>query len=419
MDSIQIFNMELQFLASQHPNKDEYKDLPSQILSSTNMIPSLFEYESTDLGFDPSAFDLCDLGQACDQQCDPSSVVPCTSVDANPCFDPTCSPRCEVDGMDTICYENHDATGSLQSPQGYQFDSNTSVNCRQDPARSSAHAQPLPNINRFTSVNSAGNTDMARSSGLTACFHPEHAGTGCINPQLLSLRSTGDPGILFADPNSCCCDDPTHIPSLQDAVPMGRQRQRNTIRRERKNMHRAEARVPSSNTPDTSTGHSRLSNEQEQAARLMNQSVSLPFHQHVSTQLSESVAASLYRTQMIGCSTFKQPFQPAFMPQSGSSQTSSLVYTPSTDSSLSPSLNPQCRWISKETGNPCGMSWNSAAELQAHIEQTHLPQRRRSGNTERLPIVCCWEHCEHAGSEKPFRQNQHLKDHIRTHTQRK
>ena len=432
-------------MSSYKSDKEKYNlDLPSQFLSQDN-IPSFFDYSNTGIGFDgpPPPFRYCELGQACAQQCDPSSVVPCTSVDANPCFDPTCSPLCELDGLDTTCYENHEATSSQHNLQGYQCGENTVayvgqklarnfVSTQQVPASSFVSTQDLPNINRPTFINSAGHPDNVDSNELAACFHPEHAGTGCINPQLLGRKSTGISSYTFEHPSDCCCEDPAHVPNLQDAAfDVPERRERSTMRRETKKKHRFDARAASSNSRFAHMELSPLNNSlSTPPAGLFTGGASVPSHQQVSMQPGNSPADPFYSgfLAQVQQSGYAQPYGPMFTPpQSSDAQTPSPMhhyqpgFTPETDpfEMLSTAMSVQCRWICKETGTICGKTCSSAANLQGHIEQAHLPQRRRSGSAQRLPILCCWENCEHAVNEKAFRQNQHLKDHIRTHTHRK
>ena len=85
----------------------------------------------------------------------------------------------------------------------------------------------------------------------------------------------------------------------------------------------------------------------------------------------------------------------------------SLLPPPSHDSSKN-----ECRWRNSDNSSkPCGLSFDTCADLQHHLEGVHIEPLKK-----KQELVCLWEGC--GRQKKGFAQKQKLKLHMVTHSKR-
>lgn len=317
-----------------------------QDAQAANVLARLAQAPSNDL-FDN---ELCNNDAVCVEECDPGSIYDCATFDINPCYDPACPDRCEVDGVDMTC----------EKPHSLNIDTSPAVPSDSD-RDSWAASTPQEQF-------SAGFISKEFNSPWQLCFHEEHMHTGCVNP-LDVIKRTDLPVITAAN---CCCNDPEHKPDPE-----------NVIRRRRSHESRQKHKII----------RRRTISHQKQLSNAASQE-----HQYSSAEHSRSSSITFGMLSISPISSLSD-----FQQDQSMFQSTPIIH--------------MCQWLNSGTSLLCGIRFESTATLQAHVENDHILSIRVSKHKkDRLEHCCHWSTCDAAISGKPFRQVQHLKDHIRTHT---
>ena len=298
------------------------------------------------------AIDVCNQHPACIQPCDPRLIYDCVTFETIPCYNTACPPRCEVDGVDMTCERPHSFVDAAVP---------IFTTSNQGPESRPASIPQEPFSGSFSSDES--------NRLWQPCFHAEHLYTGCVNP--LDVIKRNDISLAIAP--DCCCNDPEHKPDPEDVI----QRRKDHGPRQKRKAMRRRTNSSQMQLPNILTAQEYQPSSAEHSRRS-----SLTFGMP-----SISPVSSVPSFQKL--SPLPQPIQPIHI----------------------------CQWIESRTGEACAIGFDSTATLQAHIESDHILSIRANryrGN--KLEHRCHWSICEAAINGKPFRQVQHLKDHIRTHT---
>ena len=356
-----------------HPN-DFTSEQAAQALTALSHPPNkLFE--------DDSYPDCC---QPCDQPCNSEDIFECFSVDAAPCYDERCTQRCEWDGADTLCNDSHteeisDILCCLHAGCVYKTTSEAELlhHCTVAHAcggRTHWDCRTQTPFGPFPSTSNHVHNQYCRDEFINPLLlHPDgcskkpsfstdHFGCGDFHPHIILTHFGTAPSFEEEHHNSSrlCCPAPSHHPSFASHVT---------------NSH--QANIPGS--------------------------CFMP-HVHLSNPSLHGRRASLAPSGM-AC-TSPTSTNPDFLDSmTECSSPSAQTYV--------------CNWLGKETKLPCSFVFMTSLELQSHIEEFHLRlDEQIAASNKEDSLVCCWKGCSFAQTKKKWRQAQHLKDHLRTHTKR-
>ena len=331
-------------------------------------------------GFD--ADDFLDCCQPCDQQCDPNEIFPCFSVDTVPCYDSTCSQTCELDGLNTLCNDIH--TDGMEGilcclHQGCTFQTLSEAEL--------LHHCTIAHACGARTQWECRHQNFTETNTMQGHVHNEHCRDEFINPLLLHPDG--------------CLKKPT-IPSHYHT-------------------HRHQE-VPSSHFQTFHTSfHSNPSSSSSACCHIPDKEGTC-MHDHgiLHTGKSERSRKSFDHGSVVSSRKTSISTPPSdWTCTSPVSSARSEPFGAVLDDRGGPRKVYSCCWIPEQSTTPCSLTFNSPLELQTHIEDFHL------ASCENLPVqqkaeqlICHWKGCPFAQTKKKWRQVQHLKDHLRTHTKR-
>ena len=324
------------------------------------------------------ALDCC---KPCYQPCSTDEITPCWSKIEEPCYDSNCSEVCELDGESIICNEPHSDDFWCNFPEcDYRTPSEE---------RLSNHLV----LEHQRNIESQWSDCQQSASALSAShpgLHHSHHSDGCINPSLLHAPGCSQSHAPFTE---CIIPDnlTTRYPPFKDS-----------------DHHRFCPSDFLSYHPrmQTPTQQRQSQNSLEQPIVSANSSVNLiSYSDDVSREDSSSIT----------------PTDHSISPHTSSVSESfdwSLEFESTTPKNLPKKF--VCCWMMGGPMSLCLCAFASPWELQAHVEDNHLAACGDQLHGDRASCsLCLWRGCPAASSQKKWRQLQHLKDHIRTHTKRK
>jgi hypothetical protein len=327
----------------------------------------------------------------CDQQCNVKETTDCYWVEEEPCYDQSCSQICEFDGMDTLCSENHPAIEELLRSCAHD-------DCNFNAASETALLQHCTDIHSCTADSSwqcrerlapvpfpsDKNVYLDRNFGTPARLtrnHDHFFADGCINPAVLH-----EPGCSKRHAKTAAC-----VPASTRSQPVSNKLYQHS--------------GPSSSYSSHQhlfdpTNHNHISTGHFQSNHKIKKEINQAFSEHTSRETSLSIAPAEH-------SINSHDIQP--LP---------LRVNELFEGSPTPEIF-KCEWIAEGCSKTCGCTFGSAFELQAHVEDNHLILPEESSQKKISNPICQWQGCQYRQIQKKWRQVQHLKDHIRTHTKRK
>ena len=322
--------------------------------------------------------------QPCDQQCDPDDIFPCFSVDTAPCYDSNCSYTCELDGFNTLCNDSHtDETEGILCclHQGCTF-------------QTSSEAELLHHCTIAHACGARTHWECRQQSfpdmnAMSGHVHNEHCRDEFINPLLLHPDGCSKKPAFPAH---------HHTHHHQESFPSSHMR----------NPHDSFHRDPFS-------GSSFCCHVPEKKGTCMHDN-GIPHVRKVKHSHKSFDHVSKASSRNASTSTPPSDWTCTSPISSARSEPVDAVL----DSRGGAKTVHSCCWIHEQSSAVCSLTFNTPLELQTHIEEIHL------ASSENLPtqqkgeqLICRWKGCPFAQTKKRWRQVQHLKDHLRTHTKRK
>ena len=325
--------------------------------------------------------DFLDCCQPCDQQCNPDEIFQCFSVDTVPCYDEKCSQTCELDGVNTLCNDSH-------------LDGMVGILCCLHEGCTFQTLSEAELLHHCTIAHACGakthwecrNHTIPEPGALHGHVHNEHCRDEFINPLL--LHPDGCSKKPAVPPHYHVHDH--HHPPLQRFHDSHA-----GFHFDSSHNSKAYCRGPERNA-------SYLQDEMRHIGRTQSGLNSLREESRTSSRHTSLSMASpdLNCTSPIS-SARSEHFETISDGQSGVQQ----VYT--------------CSWIPEKATAPCSLTFNTAFELQIHVEESHLALHEYTAMSKKAEqLMCRWNGCTFAQTKKKWRQVQHLKDHLRTHTKR-
>lgn len=324
-----------------------------------------------------------DCCRPCDRQCDPNEIFECFSIDTEPCYDANCEQTCEFDGVNTLCNDTH-----LNNVNDILCCLHEGCSFRAFSEQELLHHCTITHACGGRTQRECRNQFIPSSNWVQTHVHNEHCKDGFINPLLLHPDGCSSKSFSLGEHQTYnnhnfsypsqneeiygelqeiasfgqkpCCHDPNRTgPCIQDGL-----------------RHVEKARVGAK-------------------------------------QIGQASKAS-------SPETFTATASSEVTCPSPTSSTNLNGLDKLVNNSSSAGQIFACCWISEQgSSGPCSLAFKSALELQTHIEDSHLalsecPSNSRNGER----IICRWQGCPFAQTKKRWRQVQHLKDHVRTHSKR-
>ena len=327
-----------------------------------------------------------DCCQPCDQQCDPDDIFPCFTIDSVPCYDTRCSQTCELDGVNTLCNDAH-TEGVKQTlcclHEGCTFQT-------YDEAELLHHCTLAHACGGRTHWECRNHT-ASGSSLHQSHVHNEHCRDDeFINPLLLH-------------PDGC---------SRKSAMPP-HPHMHTSIKLCNHGKHHGHGFDIQSHSPPHLKRYCNFSDHQGHhdihasnvTRRTKKAKGKLGHIDRVPSNSSQEFSETTSPTELSVASPLNSTCFESIGAVSDADFTADQTFT--------------CCWVADEAVGPCLATFNTAFELQTHVEEFHLASKeQQTGSKKGGSIICRWQDCPYAQSRKSWRQVQHLKDHLRTHTKR-
>ena len=324
-----------------------------------------------------------DCCQPCDQQCNPEDIFQCFSVDTVPCYDTRCSQTCEFDGVNTLCHDTH-----LEGLNDIHYCLHEGCSFQSLSEAELLHHCTIAHACGARTHWECRNQTLGGSNLFQSHVHNEHCRDDeFINPLLLhpdgcSRRSTlpshSHPRNDTSGYGAAICSD---------LHPHSQHNGRTTSKR---------CCSPADHNNSSLPKKVRRTMQKKKAPTLL---------KHTSNCASHEPSASTTPTELTASSPTMSVYEEA------------LGLGRSLDLTLNQVFS--CSWVCEESSEPCSVLFDTALELQTHVEESHLTDNDQQNNLRKgEKIVCRWQGCPFAENKKRWRQVQHLKDHVRTHTKR-